>query len=111
MSADDNLEHVRFNASLWIWRPDPPAKASWHFVTVTGPAANAIAARAFEMKALGGSRGFGSVRVQARIGKTRFATSVFPSAEQGGYLLPVKASVRKAENIGDGDSVEVELAF
>lgn len=59
----------------------------------------------------GTARGFGSLKVKARIGATEFATSVFPSKSDGGWLLPVKAAVRKAEGIGEGDDVEVSLTF
>ncbi|MFM5885412.1 MAG: DUF1905 domain-containing protein [Novosphingobium sp.] len=53
-------------------------------------------------------RGFGSLKVKARIGESSFATSVFPSKDLG-WLLPVKAAVRKAEGIGEGDMVAVVL--
>jgi hypothetical protein len=52
--------------------------------------------------------GFGSLKVRATIGISRFDTSLFPSKELG-WLLPVKASVRKAEGIGEGDPVAVVL--
>jgi len=56
----------------------------------------------------GGARGFGSLKVSAKIGESTFKTSVFPSKELG-WLLPVKASVRKAEGLGEGDAVAVVL--
>ena len=52
--------------------------------------------------------GFGSLKVRATIGDTPFQTSLFPSKELG-WLLPVKASVRKAEAIAEGDAVSVTL--
>ena len=59
----------------------------------------------------GVSRGFGSLKVSVMIGATTFKTSVFPSKELGGWLLPVKASVRKAEGLTAGDAVELALEF
>ena len=58
----------------------------------------------------GNSRGFGSLKVVATIGGTTFKTSVFPSKETG-WLLPVKASVRKAEGLTEGEAVELALEF
>ena len=58
----------------------------------------------------GNSRGFGSIKVVATIGGSTFKTSVFPSKETG-WLLPVKASVRKAEGLGEEDLVRVLLEF
>ncbi|UWF76800.1 MULTISPECIES: DUF1905 domain-containing protein [Microbacterium] len=52
-------------------------------------------------------RGFGSLRVNVRIGTTTWRTSIFPG--RSGYLLPVKKAVRDAEGIGDGDVVLVDL--
>ena len=56
----------------------------------------------------GNSRGFGSLKVVATIGSSTFKTSVFPSKDVG-WLLPVKAAVRKAEGLGEGDFVAVVL--
>ena len=52
---------------------------------------------------------WGQVAVEARIGRTRFATALFP--KDGRYLLPVKAVVKRAEGIGAGDVVGVWLAL
>lgn len=92
---------------LWRWTP-ANGKGSWHFVTVNGTAGEALCATAMMRRLEGGARGFGSLKVQAAIGESYFATSVFPSKEDG-WLLPVKASVRKAEGIGEGDEVDVQL--
>lgn len=94
---------------LWRWTPEPPAKASWHFVTITGAAADAIRARAFELRAMGGAPGFGSVRVRASVDGVAFDTSAFPHRESGGYLLPVKAEVRRKAGVSEGDRVEVTV--
>ena len=53
---------------------------------------------------------FGSVRVRAQIGDVTWQTSVFP-LNSGGYLLPVKAEVRKRAGIGAGDEVTVSLSL
>jgi hypothetical protein len=51
--------------------------------------------------------GWGVIPVSARIGKTVFTTSLFP--KDGCYIVPIKASVRKAENLEEGDQVTVQL--
>lgn len=104
-----DADAIRVEAELWRWVADPPAKGSWHFVTVTGDAADHVRARAFERRAAGQKSGFGSVPVQARIGESDFATSLFPHKASGGYLLPVKAAVRKSEGVGEGDVVTLIL--
>lgn len=75
----------------------------WHFATL--PAALAKKIRA----GMPPRRGFGSVRVHARIGKTDWKTSIFPDTKSKSYLLPIKANVRKAEKIQGGRTVQIEL--
>ncbi len=105
----DDGDTLVFEAVLWRWTPQPPAKASWYFVTLTGDAADMVRMRSFERRAAGQSRGFGSVPVRATIGGSDFATSLFPHKESEGYLLPVKVEVRRREDIGEGDEVTVTL--
>lgn len=93
---------LRFNAPLWIHSGDAP----WHFVTVPVEYAEELRGRAAVAR-----RGFGSIRVEATIGNTTWATSVFPDRDTGSYLLPIKRSVRDAEGIDDQDLVAVALDF
>jgi hypothetical protein len=99
----DEDERFETNATLWCWRSSGPG-AGWHFLTIDGQTAAEI-----RYAALGRTGGFGSIKVEARIGRTRWSTSIFPQRESGGFLLPVKAAVRKSEGIGEGDQVTVEL--
>jgi hypothetical protein len=62
-----------------------------------------------DARTTGWARGFGSVRVLARIGTTSWSTSVFPDSKRKAYVLPVKKAVRVGEAIDAGDRVEVEL--
>ena len=92
---------VEFTSLLWIWKGQ--AAGRWYFVTVPEEQSAEIKAQAFSMP-----RGFGSVRVEATIGDVTWRTSVFP-LNSGGYLLPVKAEIRKKAEIGVGDEVTVAL--
>ena len=102
------MSDISHSARLWLWAAE--GSGSWHFLTIDGEAAEAIRAHeAMRRLELGKGRGFGSVKVAAAIGDSRWTTSVFPSASHKGYVLPVKASVRKAEGIAAGDTVAVVL--
>jgi hypothetical protein len=98
----------RFTGPLWQWRgkakDGSPSSTAWHFITITGDVADAVRAAA-----PGRSAAWGSVYVSVGIGNTRWQTSLFPSKEAGGWLLPVKAAVRKAEKIAEGDEVTLTL--
>ncbi len=50
---------------------------------------------------------WGQVPVRVVIGGTEFSTALFP--KDGRYLVPLRAAVRKAEGIGEGDVVAVTL--
>jgi len=105
----DGEPDFEVESTLWRWTPEPPAKGAWHFVTVVGEAADAIRALGFERRALGGARGFGSVRVRVSVEGVVFETSAFPHAGSGGYVVPVKASVRKAAGVGERDLLVVGI--
>lgn len=84
-----------------MWEQD--GTAAWHFVSLPVDAADEIE------ETQGPRSGFGSIRVSARIGSTRWSTSIFPDSKQGTFVLPVKKSVRAAEGLVDGSTVRVEL--
>jgi len=88
-----------FTADLWAHGDEP---GSWHFVTLPLDLAEEIREEA------GPRAGFGSVRVTARLGGTRWATSLFPESG-GSMVLPVKKAVRLAEGVEAGDSCELEV--
>jgi hypothetical protein len=90
---------------VWLWQGSDgaPAKGSWYFLTIDGETAQAIRAAPTNAAA------WGSVYVEATIGNTTWRTSLFPSKQAGGWLLPLKAAVRKAEKIVEGSEVEARL--
>lgn len=49
------------------------------------------------------------MRVEVSVGGTTWRTSVFPSAGRANYVLPMKAAVRRPEELLDGDPVRVTL--
>lgn len=76
---------------MWLY---PGESANWHFLTVPKEISQELKA---DYKGL--RKGFGSLPVEVTIGKTTWKTSVFPDNKAGTYLLPVKAKVRKDEDI------------
>lgn len=100
-------ERLATTATLWRWTGGSGA-GTWHFLTIAGETAEALSATALMRRLEGSGRGFGSLKVRARIGETAFQTSVFPQKGEG-WLLPVKAAVRKAEDLAEGDEVDLSL--
>ena len=83
---------------IWHWRGPAP----YYFVTVPAD----TSARLKEVAAAV-TYGWGMVPVSVRIGDTAWRTSLFP--KDGGYLLPLRDSVRKRESLELGDVVSVRL--
>lgn len=100
------IETLTHTGPLWRWTGGNGG--SWHFLTIDGAAGEALTGTALMRRLEKSIGGFGSLKVRARIGDSVFTTSVFP-AKAVGWMLPVKASVRKAEGLSEGDEVEVVL--
>jgi len=89
---------IEFSGKIIFWRGPAP----WFFVKVP-------AKHSREIKAISNlvTYGWGVIPVHVKIGETEFTTSLFP--KDGRYLVPIKASVRKAENLEKGDKVTIHL--
>jgi len=90
-----------FDADLWRWES---RRAFSTFVSLPPDVEDQTLMMAGDLL-----RGWGSVRVEARVGSSTFATSVFPLGDAAAYALPVKRAVRDAEGVGVGDTVAVRL--
>ncbi len=89
---------LTFVGEIWFWRGPAP----WHFVTVPDDESAAIETIAALI-----TYGWGMVPVTVRIGGSEWTTSLWP--KDGGYIVPIKAWVRAAEQLDVGDVVEVRL--
>lgn len=102
-----DAETVSLTAPLLVWRTERYGDIG--YVQILGAAAEAIAAHELIRRLeLGRRHGFGSVRVEAAIGASRWSTSVFPQRE-GGWFLPVKKAICRAEGLEAGDQPAVRL--
>jgi hypothetical protein len=90
---------VEFRGQIWFWKGPAP----WYFVTV--PEEECLDLQETSTFV---SYGWGMIPVTARIGDTEWTTSLFPKDDR--YVVPVKAAVRKAEGLDEGDAVTVRLA-
>ena len=100
---------VRLAAPLKVWRTEKYGDIG--FVTIDGAAAEAIGGHELMRRLeLGRRRGFGSVKVEARVGASVWSTSVFPQKD-GTWFLPVKKAICRAEGLEAGELVEAELGL
>lgn len=97
---EDDLT-IEFTAPLWRWEA---RREFWTFVSLPLEVTGDVAGLAGDVP-----RGFGAVRCHARVGTTQWWTSIFPQEAAGPYVLPVKKSVRTANDLHEGDPVTVWL--
>lgn len=89
---------VEFSGAVWFWRGPSP----YHFVTMPEDESAELQATSALV-----TYGWGMIPVEATVGETRWTTSLFP--KDGGYVVPLKDLVRKAERIEVGDRVTVRM--
>jgi hypothetical protein len=90
--------NIEFNGKIFVWKGPAP----WFFVAVP-------AEQSRDIKSISSivTYGWGVIPAHVRIGKSVWQTSLFP--KDGLYLVPIKTSIRKAENLEEGDNVTVHL--
>ena len=91
---------LAFAGEIFEWRGPAP----YYFVAVPQPECAELAAAAPLV-----TYGWGVIPVRAWVGETEWTTSLFP--KDGGYLVPMKDSVRRAEALQAGDVVELRLTL
>jgi hypothetical protein len=91
-----------FSFRAEVWEHEGPG--SWHFVSLPTSVADEI-----EETSGGKGAGFGSVRVEATVGSTRWCTSLFPDAGRRTYVLPLKKAVRQAEGLSPGSMTTIDV--
>ena len=89
---------LEFSGVIWEWRGPAP----YFFVTVPEQ-------QSLDLQELSAdvTYGWGMIPVRVRIGVTEWETSLWP--KDGGYVLPLKGAIRKAESLKEGDSVTVGM--
>jgi hypothetical protein len=90
--------NIEFTAKIWFWRGPSP----WFFVTV--PEGHSRDLNAISNLV---TYGWGMIPVTVRIGKSEWQTSLW--LKDAHYIVPLKASVRKTENLEEGDEVTIHL--
>jgi hypothetical protein len=89
---------LRFAGPIFTWRGPAP----YFYVAVPDDESDDLRDVADAV-----SYGWGCIPVRATIGGTTYDTSLFP--KDGRYLLGVKAAVRRAESLDEGDRVTVRM--
>lgn len=92
------MSELEFSGLIFTWRGPAP----FYFVAVPEPMSHDIRAVSKLV-----TYGWGVIPVEVQIGQTEWTTSLFPKDDR--YLVPLKAAVRKAERLVEGEEVAVRL--
>jgi Domain of unknown function (DUF1905) len=95
-----SLVRYQFRSELWMHIGENP----WYFVTLPPDQSDEIAEITAPMR-----KGFGSVRVEVKLDRLTWLTSIFPEAKSGCYVLPIKKQVRLGASLAVGTSVQVAV--
>lgn len=94
--------------ALWRWSGGANG-GDWYFVSIDGEGRDALSAHALmDRLERGRKRGFGSVKVRVTVGDSSWLTSAFPM-KQAGWSIPIKAAMRRAENLAEGQFLEITI--
>jgi hypothetical protein len=91
---------LEFSGDVWHWRGPAPH----HFVRVPQDDAAQI-----EEVAAAVTYGWGMIPVTVHLGDSTWTTSLWP--KDGGYIVPLKLAVRRAEGVEVDDVVTVRLTL
>jgi hypothetical protein len=89
---------LEFSGEIFYWRGPAP----FFFVTIPEEPSSDIKAISREA-----TYGWGVIPVTVEIGSTTWKTSLFPKGNL--YLVPIKANIRQAESLEEGDDVTIHL--
>jgi len=89
-----------FTAEIWQYT----ITGGWYFVSL--PQQLSIEIRNHFKKE---EEGWGRLKTTAKIGNSEWKTAIWFDTKLNTYLLPLKAEIRKAENLGVGKKVNIVI--
>ena len=90
----------KFTAKPWLYA----GPSGWHFVSLPKKLAQEIR-NALKTE----EEGWGRLKAKVKIGNSEWKTAIWFDTKMNTYLLPLKAEIRKKENLVIGKDVETVL--
>ena len=87
-----------FTSEIWKY----PAPAGWHFASLPLKLAKEIRENLKWQE-----EGWGRLKAIAEIGNSEWETAIWFDTKMNTYLLPLKAEIRKKENLKEGDKKKI----
>jgi len=89
-----------FRSTVWKYS----GVAGWHFVSLPETLSKEIREHLKWQE-----EGWGRIKAAAKIGQSDWETAIWFDTKKNTYLLPVKAEIRKKENLKTGDTKSIEI--
>lgn len=83
---------IKYEFSAKIWQHASPG--GWHFISLPDELAKEIRENLQWQE-----EGWGRLKASAAIGNSKWETAIWFDTKRNTYLLPVKAAIRKKENL------------
>lgn len=93
---------IKYSFRACIWKYSGPA--GWHFVSLPETLSKEIRKHLKWQE-----EGWGRLKATAKIGQSEWDTAIWFDSKMKTYLLPVKAEIRKKENLKTGDTKSIEI--
>jgi hypothetical protein len=95
-------KHKKYGFKGKVWKYKGPA--GWYFVTLPQRLSKII-------RGIHGfsEEGWGRLKATALVGRCKWQTAIWYDTKAINYILPIKASIRKREEISAGSSIRVIL--
>lgn len=94
------LARIQYNFSEAVWQHS--SSGGWHFISLPENMSTEIR-NALKSE----EEGWGRLKATAEIGNTQWNTAIWFDTKRNTYLLPLKADIRKIENIVVGKTIDV----
>jgi len=96
------MEHkgikYQFNARLWAYG----GPSSWYFISLPDDLSKEI-----RENLKSAEEGWGRLKATAKIGSTEWKTAIWFATKRKTYLLPLKAEIRKKEQVEVGEEIKI----
>jgi hypothetical protein len=91
---------IKYEFTSQIWKYD--ALAGWHFISLPADFAKEIRENLKWQE-----EGWGRLKTVAKIGNSEWETAIWFDTKMNTYLLPLKAEIRKKEDLKNGDNKKI----
>ena len=94
------LGKIKYEFAAETWQYSAPG--GWYFISVPENVSMEIRENLKWQE-----EGWGRLKITAEIGSSQWKTSIWFDTKRNTYLLPLKADIRKKENIESGNIIDV----